>query len=555
MSTVLLSEAQAPSVVPPSVDVQEVLQQARETFYKDPNVIGVGIGPRRKNHRVRRDEVALLVYVVQKLPEARVDPAYTIPAEFMGLRTDVVEPFGDDVPRRAADYVADNYVMHDMSNVDWTRLHELAEQGEGPAVRLGDGPVVAHGVKVQDFGDVCVVEDDGTVVKTAADGTQWVDWVRGYQLFRTLHGDDYDFVTFVTDSASGMPPQGGASFWSGIYNNVTGIGLGTFNNRPAWGSARLQGFHFINQGHFSLWRYVMLQEFGHQFAAFARYRDPVTGTTMTDHLLGGVLGHWALDLDDDRSPMGYNLEDWVELPAGRYRRDTLTSDTLVYCNLDLYAMGLLGAGEVGEFNLLRSLVPVPGTTNQFTATPVRLNINHFVAQEGPRSPAASSAPKYWRQAFIVLTKDIHRVHDLVETVDLLRQRWERDFREATKGLGQVDTVLDQRPGRITPAQIAELVGGGTTALHRHRVGAAELQLVNTQFTGSLNAGQTATWFTFNWPTSWFVVWSLRPTTAGGKIRWDVAIERAANNTFTYWLTATNLGPGATSFEGKYAVLQ
>ena len=36
---------------------------------------------------------------------------------------------------------------------------------------------------------------------------------------------------------------------------------------------------------------------------------------------------------------------------------------------------------------------------------------------------------------------------------------------------------------------------------------------------------------------------------------DVAIERAANNTFTYWLTVTNVGPVTTNFEGKYAILK
>jgi hypothetical protein len=155
----------------------------------------------------------------------------------------------------------------------------------------------------------------------------------------------------------------------------------------------------------------------------------------------------------------------------------------------------------------------------------------------------------------VLTKDIHKAHDLVDTVDFLRMRWERDFAELTKGLGRIDTVLDNRPGRITPAQIAELIGGGYTNLHRHKVGSNDLQVVTTQFVGTLNPGQTKTWFTFNWPQDWFVNWSLRPTTNSGKITWDVAVERGANNTFTYWLTVTNVGPGATNFEAKYAVLK
>ena len=541
------AKAQSAFTVPASLNLQEVLKEARETFYKDDNVIGVGIGPRRVNKRVRKNEYALLVYVQQKLSEPALDPAKIIPKDFMGLKTDVIEPLAPDASKTAVDYMTENHVMHDMGAIDWGRLHELTMRTEAP--------IVEHAVKVQDFGDICVIEDDGTLIKTAANGQQYTDWVRGYQLFRTLHGDDYEHVTFFTDSASGMLPQGGASFWSGIYNDVQGIGLGPFNGRAAWGTSRLQGFHFLNQGHFPNWRYVMLQEFAHQFAAFARYRDPVTGTTMTDHLLGGVLGHWALNLDDDKSPMDYDINNWIELPNGQFRKVNLTSDERTYCNLDVYFMGLLGPNEVGEFYLLRNTQPVGGSTTDFTATPVRLNINNFIAQEGTRIPNVAAAPKYWRQAFIVLTKDIHKVNDLVDTVDFLRLRWERDFMEATKWLGRVDTVLDARPGRITPSQIIELTSGGYTNLHRHKVGANDLQVVNTQFVGSLNPGQTQSWFTFNWPTDWFVVWSLRPTTNGGKIKWDVAIERAANNTLTYWLTVTNVGPAATNFEGKYAVLK
>ncbi len=253
--------------------------------------------------------------------------------------------------------------------------------------------------------------------------------------------------------------------------------------------------------------------------------------------------------------MDYDINNWIELPNGQFRKVNLSSDERTYCNLDLYLMGLLGPKEVGEFTLLRNPVPVGASTTDFTATPVRLNINNFIAQEGPRMPTVGISPKYWRQAFILLTKDIHKVHELVDTVDFLRLRWEQDFMEATKGLGRIDTVLDARPGRITPSQIIELTSGGNTNIHRHKVSANDLQVVNKQFEGSLNQGQTQTWFTFNWPASWLVVWSLRPTTDGGKIKWDVAIERASNNTFTYWLTVTNVGPAATNFEGTYAVLQ
>jgi hypothetical protein len=540
--------------IPASLDYQEVLQKARDRFYRDDRVIGVGIGPRRADGEVRPDENALLVYVLQKLPESAIEPSEVIPKNFMGLRTDVIEAFSAAAAEveaagagGAASYHTQHYLNHDMTNIDWARLHELTMRTEGP--------IVEHAVRVQDFGDINVVEDDGTVVKTDANGNPYVDFVRAYQLFRTLHADDYDFVTFIVDTASGMPSVCACSFWAGIYNDAQGIGLGSFNSRPTWGTNRLQGFHFLNQGHFPQWRYVMLQEYGHQFAAFARYRDPATNATMTDHLLGGVLGHWALELDDDKSPMDYDINNWVELPNGQFRRVSLPSDDRTYCNLDLYLMGLLGPNEVGEFTLLRNVQPVGGSTTDFTATPVRLNIQNFIAQEGPRVPSVAASPKYWREAFIVLTKDIHKAHDLVDTVDFLRLRWERDFMEATKGLGRVDTVLDARPGRITPSQIMELTGGGYTGLHRHVVGPNDLQVAGTQWTASINPGQVQKWFTFNWSPTWFVVWSVRPTTPGGKLKTEVEIERAANNTFTYWITVTNVGSVTTSFEGRYARLK
>jgi hypothetical protein len=538
----------APSefVVPASINISEVLKMARETFYKDENVLGVGVGQRRVHKRVRPDEYALLVYVNKKRPESSLDAANIIPRTFMGLHTDVIEPFNAEMPHGTVNYMTDHHHIDDMRFIDWGRVHQLLAPQE-------TAPVVEHAVNVQDFGDICVIQDPGNLVITI-NGQQQVDFVAAYKLFRTKHKDEYDHVTFFLDTASGMPTQCACSFFSWVYNDVQGIGLGSINNRPTWGSARLQGFHFMNQGHFPLWRYVMGQEWGHQFASFARYRDPITNATMNDHLLGGW-AHWDLNFDDDRSPMDYDDVDWVQLPNGNFRKVSRASDERAFCNLDLYLLGLLGPAEVGEFHMLRNVAPVSGSTTDFTATPVRLNVQNFINQEGPRIPNASVAPKFWRQAFVVLTKDIHKVHDLVDTVDFLRLRWERDFTEMTKGLGRIDTVLDERPGRLTPEQIAELTDGGYTNLHRHKVGANDLQVVNTQWTGTINPGQTQNWFTHSWPLDWFVTWSIRPTSPGGKIKWEVAIERANNNTFTYWITVTNTGSVATQFEGKYSVLK
>ena len=538
--------------IPPSLDLAEILRKAKEDFYKDENVIGVGIGQRRVNKNLRPNEYTLIVYVIKKHPKSAVDPSKLIPKDYMGLKTDVVEPFSKEAPHKV-DYIKDHQHIDDMRFIDWARIHEFRNKLAIPAgVQAPNDETIEHAVNIQDFGDICVIQDPGNLVVTI-NGQQQVDFVAAYKLFRLLHGDDYDHVSFFLDTASGMPVECACSFFSWVYNDVQGIGLPNINNRPTWGTNRLQGFHFMNQGHFPLWRYVMGQEWAHQFAAFAKYKDPVTNATMNDHLLGGW-AHWALPFDDDQSPMDYDDTDWVELSNGNFRKVSRTSDQRAYCNLDLYLMGILGPTEVGEFKMLRNLSQI-GNSNDYTATPVRLNVQNFISQEGARLPHVSAAPKFWRQAFIVLTKDIHKVHDLVDTVDFLRNRWENDFYEMTKRLGRIDTVLDNRPGRLTPTQITELTNGGYTNLHRHMVGVNDLQVTGTQWTSTINPGQTQNWFTFNWPNNWFVVWSIRPTTAGGKLQSEVSIERAANGTFTYWIKVTNVSQVATNFEGKYAILK
>jgi hypothetical protein len=78
-----------------------------------------------------------------------------------------------------------------------------------------------------------------------------------------------------------------------------------------------------------------------------------------------------------------------------------------------------------------------------------------------------------------------------------------------------------------------------------------------QWTGSLAAGASGRWFTFNWPAAWHVVWYMQPTTprvGAPEIGWDVAVERADPNYCTYWITVRNLANIPITFEGRFAVL-
>ena len=78
-----------------------------------------------------------------------------------------------------------------------------------------------------------------------------------------------------------------------------------------------------------------------------------------------------------------------------------------------------------------------------------------------------------------------------------------------------------------------------------------------QFTGTLTANQTQTWYTFNWPATWVMEWMVMPTslnTTGAEITWTVRVQRAANEFLTYWIQVQNLTATTITFEGRYCIL-
>jgi len=79
----------------------------------------------------------------------------------------------------------------------------------------------------------------------------------------------------------------------------------------------------------------------------------------------------------------------------------------------------------------------------------------------------------------------------------------------------------------------------------------------TQWTGQLAGNQTMRWFTFNWPATWHVFWTVIPTTprvGAPQVTWSVQVERASPEYVTYWITVRNLTPDAVSFDGRYCIL-
>jgi hypothetical protein len=78
-----------------------------------------------------------------------------------------------------------------------------------------------------------------------------------------------------------------------------------------------------------------------------------------------------------------------------------------------------------------------------------------------------------------------------------------------------------------------------------------------QWLGTLAANQAQRWFTWGWPATWHMVWTIMPTSvhAGGpQVTWKVQVERASAEFVTYWITVQNLTANPVTFEGRYCIL-
>jgi hypothetical protein len=82
--------------------------------------------------------------------------------------------------------------------------------------------------------------------------------------------------------------------------------------------------------------------------------------------------------------------------------------------------------------------------------------------------------------------------------------------------------------------------------------------VGTQFSGSVSANGTATWFTHSWPATWHVVWYCIPTSpivdGNAQLEWKVKVDRQASDKIKYFIEVHNLTGASISFEARYAIL-
>jgi len=247
------------------------------------------------------------------------------------------------------------------------------------------------------------------------------------------------------------PVPGTLAFEVNTRNDVGGIGLPPgLDETAAWGSAgalasvvymdevdpylEVDGFEIL--GH----------EVGHRWLARLAFRD--AAGRASDALLGRGLVHWSFFLDSDASVMEGNRI--LDRGGGRFETVEIAEG---FSDLDQYAMGLRGPGEVAPFFYVAEpdhfqpsrafkLSSTPEVGVSFTGVRRDVRIEDVVAAMGPRLPEAGRAPTLIRQAFVLVADAVAPASpERVRAVARIRSRFGPWYREATDGRGTAESTL------------------------------------------------------------------------------------------------------------------
>lgn len=412
------------SLLRPNTAFFEAVEQARVELLTLKNVVGVDPGLRPTG------EPAITVYVYEKDATIISGNPDFIPEVLHGVPTDVVPlpPAKRDLCRGT------------VFNLAWDKIKRDHAATSGGAAHASAASVVD---------DMVVVAGPGVFFRINAAGQNEFDIQAAYAEARPLFRSTYDFVAFVIDWAS----FGGFGHYVGhyyvpVFNDTSGINHykgSNFNERTLWQSDPLIGCQVHS---LDLNNYFLMHELAHAWCSYVTFRDrDSTGVVSTDLLMvadrppADEQGryHWGTVFDDGFSPMDYDLQRWVESPAG-FAKLPVTDAEFMYCPLDLYLMGLLPGAEVGALTVLRSLSPKPGPpAGLFSAHKQIVTVADIVTACGARPP--ENVGRTFRQAFVIVAATPAAGQATAAKVRTALTAYEIQFARATRSHARVVTRL------------------------------------------------------------------------------------------------------------------
>jgi hypothetical protein len=281
--------------------------------------------------------------------------------------------------------------------------------------------------------------------------------------FYLAHSDSFDAVYVWTDFAfdNGL----GIAREFNVRNDTSGVGLRFFDRGSAYGSrARLSSI--ITVGNQADWPKdpqahvaglnsaisIVCHELGHRWLVYVHF---VADGQVRDDLLGRDSSHWSF-LADTRTAADGSFSSLMEGNAWRNSGGgtftTIESAVNYFTPLDQYLMGLRRAEDVGEISylvadpqlkdLLHEKSPFSGFS--MTAASKTTSVAQIVACEGPRIPDATTAPKHFGIAFVLLSEQGSTPsNSVLDKISGYRDSLVRYFSAATGGRGSLDASLKQ----------------------------------------------------------------------------------------------------------------
>jgi hypothetical protein len=272
--------------------------------------------------------------------------------------------------------------------------------------------------------------------------------------FYATHPDRYDQLVFWTDTTV---VSDAFAFESTVSNAIRGLGSNTFNQSAEFGSAgALESVMVMDR--VAKWGddpdarilgentalAVVAHETGHRWLTQFQFNDGRGGAS--DLLLGRQRAHWSFFFDSDASVLeGNDIED---LGGGSFRTIAAVER---YSRLDLYAMGLVGVGDVPKVFYVDSPTNVSPTRDRESAPRVGVTFNgtrrdvliqDIVAVAGDRQPSVATSPKTHRQAWIyVISRGTTPSAADLTRLDRLRTAFEPYFRRITENRMTLTTAL------------------------------------------------------------------------------------------------------------------
>jgi large repetitive protein len=297
---------------------------------------------------------------------------------------------------------------------------------------------------VADYGNITVIEVSGNYDAKNADGTinSLPREIIAKEFFKT-HKDEYDFIVIFTNFDFNMPDATAKAFYTGVKNDIRGIGQPMFDYSQQYGSAgKLQGT--IDAGNllklvldpldpnFENTLFVVGHEYLHRWGAYVKFKDK--DGNISSALLGKDGAHWSFLLDTSASVLYGNK--WQDNGDGTF---TSVQVAKYLSPLDLYLMGFANKSQVPQMMLIDNpevdATQMPRIGAKISGTAKYVTIDDIIAAEGERTPNNNDAPKSFKTAFILITTPGGYTSEQLHGLENLRNAWITRFSLLTDGQG------------------------------------------------------------------------------------------------------------------------